>query len=157
MLSWLMQNKNEPFAKEFMDKLVGDNFTSVKEAQEAALALFKVQNPDNYHYKQVTVASQEIKGKKRRLHLSSNRSSDECPLFTKKQFIQMAKDVFIKPETIHLVETHVSKNLLQHHSSKPSNINLVREAYREEITTSTMKTISLFCDILDSINHQKNT
>lgn len=158
-LSWIMSKKEEIYAAEFMQTLTNNKFTSVKKAQEAALALFKVHNREHYHANRVTITSELQNGKRRKAHMSCRNKSQTEEKYTKKQFIDMLKEVLQKEETIQVIEAHVQKKSIDHFvkiNSNSENIRFAKEVCLLNKTLvakrQTVTTIALFLDLIDQIN-----
>ena len=68
-LSWVMSrdNRDKPFAQQFISDLANNKFTSVIKAQHRARYIFKTENPEEYSAKQATNSTQEIDGVKQRV------------------------------------------------------------------------------------------
>ena len=142
-LSWVIQNKEEDFCREFTANLANKNFSSVKFAQLAAREIFKTHKQAEYKGNQATVSSQVVDG--RRIKVVNKREetaltqqilqTQQIQIF---DFIETAKLKLKERATIDLITENSSQNVKERQRKIKANsvsIQFARDAFENEADT----------------------
>lgn len=160
-LSWAMKNLDQPFSQSFVKDL--PKFTSVKNAQLAAVNLFKRHNPAAYKSDRVTVSSQQVGDKtvkvfKKKTENESVNSTNENQF---SDFVKLAKDKLRDQVTnFGKLSSMTSAQHLDKINTNSQSIQFAKEAFGQvdtnKITSatnrSTVTAVATVFDFLESLN-----
>ncbi len=159
-LSWVLRNRDKDFARSFINDLVNDNFTSVKQAQHAARDIFKEYNSSEYKFKQATYSTRSsVRNEMLSKSEESNQSAEPDCSYQMRNFIEMAKEKLKRRSTVELIKAHCKKGALQRLATVNTNspaILFAKDAIGHDKSTATnvlaITTLALFHEILESFD-----
>ena len=165
-LSWVMQNKDKPFARALIDNLENETFTSIIKVQHAARDLFKSpaarEYGAEYRSNQATHSTQVVGGQKTRVVTKRDEARSETSSVSDQnqleQFIERAKEKLKDKTTLEMIEAHSVKNTGQRQADINANsesIIFAKEAAGRDTSSAarklTITTIALVHEILQSV------